>query len=254
MDGIFSARRYRRSVSSNKTLASTVFKQAAVCVIIFAVLFALKSINTPATNFLSGKIKYVLAMDYDLNSFLNLFGGGQGLPAENGETEADGALEPGQDTETGTGLTAVEGTWMEKGESRLEEGGGYDFIAPVNGVLLSKFGEGTDPVEGMPAFNEGIDILTLNGENVRAVLDGTVSDTGTSAVYGKFLKIEHDGGLYTLYANCSELFLSKGQRAIQGDIIGKVGNSAGGQPFLHFEIHRNGNAIDPLQYISVSLQ
>jgi murein DD-endopeptidase MepM/ murein hydrolase activator NlpD len=253
MDGIFSAtRRYRKSLRNTKTLAGTILKQAIICVVIFALLFALISINVPDTNYLADKIKYVLAIDYDLDSIIKIFG--SGTPAIRDDAEESETKQLGFETDMDTGATAVEGTWIVNTESWSEESGKYSFIAPVNGILLSKFGEVTYPFDGTPTFNEGIDIETRNGENVKAVLEGTVADTGSSALFGKFIKIKHDNGMYTLYANCSELFLSKGQKVVQGDIIGRVGDTAGGRSYLHIEIHQNGIAIDPLKYINIPLQ
>lgn len=89
------------------------------------------------------------------------------------------------------------------------------------------------------------------GTEILAVKSGTVktSQTGTEG-YGNYIIIDHGGGLETLYAHCSELLVSAGQKVEAGTVIAKVGstgNSTG--PHLHIEIRMNGETVDPLAYL-----
>lgn len=99
----------------------------------------------------------------------------------------------------------------------------------------------------------GTDITgTGHGSNIYASAAGTVVKVrwGKSG-YGYHLIINHGGGIQTLYAHCSNIYVKEGQYVNQGDIIaamGSTGNSTG--THLHFEIRINGQYVNPLKYIS----
>jgi len=66
--------------------------------------------------------------------------------------------------------------------------------------------------------------------------------------------IDHGFGYETYYAHLSKYEVKKGQKVTRGDIIGYVGNtglSAG--PHLHYEVHKNGKAINPINYYHADL-
>lgn len=99
----------------------------------------------------------------------------------------------------------------------------------------------------------GIDIGNsgIGGANIYAAKSGTVIKAFTNDVkgysYGKYVVIDHGGGVATLYAHCSTLFVVEGQKVNQGDVIALVGStgwSTGNH--LHFEIRVNGTATNPL--------
>lgn len=97
--------------------------------------------------------------------------------------------------------------------------------------------------------HDGIDILGANGAAVRAAADGRVVDLGWRGNYGRFLLIRHSDRIETAYAHFSRYAdrLAVGQTVKRGQIVGYVGmtgNSTG--PHLHFEVRRDGRAIDPL--------
>lgn len=101
------------------------------------------------------------------------------------------------------------------------------------------------------SFHYGIDIAGANiyGKNIVAANSGTViavRDCGNRS-YGKYLIIDHGGGTSTLYAHCSKIVVSEGQKVTKGQVIAKVGstgNSTG--PHLHFEIRINGVRVNPM--------
>jgi murein DD-endopeptidase MepM/ murein hydrolase activator NlpD len=66
--------------------------------------------------------------------------------------------------------------------------------------------------------------------------------------YGKLVVIRHDGGYVTVYADNSELEVKEGDKVRRGQIIAKSGQSGGApSPRLHFELRRDGQAIDPIK-------
>ena len=81
--------------------------------------------------------------------------------------------------------------------------------------------------------------------------NGTVIAAGYSGSYGYRVLIDHGNGLRTLYAHCSKLLVSVGQKVNQGEtiaLVGSTGNSTGAH--CHFEVYVNGSRVDPLPYIT----
>ncbi|WP_373693885.1 M23 family metallopeptidase [Parafrankia sp. BMG5.11] len=91
-----------------------------------------------------------------------------------------------------------------------------------------------------------MDLAAPSGTPVFATSDGIVDASGWSGGYGLLVAVSHTGGLQTRYAHLSRLNVAQGQQVRRGEVIGYVGstgNSTG--PHLHYEIRRDGRAIDP---------
>lgn len=122
---------------------------------------------------------------------------------------------------------------------------------PVKGTVTSKFGDRTDPINGIDSVHRGVDIAVETGTKVKAAFSGTVADFGYNKSYGNYIIIKHSDNFSTLYAHCKKTIKSKGERINKGDVIaysGNTGRTTG--PHLHFEIRINGSAVDPLTYLS----
>ncbi|NLD45888.1 MAG: M23 family metallopeptidase, partial [Clostridiaceae bacterium] len=118
------------------------------------------------------------------------------------------------------------------------------------GVIGSFFGERVHPIKGNTEFHKGIDIEAQNGTAIKAAYDGEVVEAGEEATFGKYIKIKHDESITSLYAHCSSLNKKKGEKVNKGDIIAKVGSTGLSQgPHLHFEIWKDEEAVNPLDYI-----
>ncbi|WP_425229183.1 M23 family metallopeptidase [Sphingomonas sp.] len=117
---------------------------------------------------------------------------------------------------------------------------------PVQGHVTSTFGWRMHPLLHFVRLHKGMDIGAPWGSPVYAVLDGVVQMAGRAGGYGNFLKLQHGGGLQTGYGHLSSFAVSAGQRVHQGQVIayvGSTGMSTG--PHLHWEVWRNGQAINP---------
>lgn len=96
-------------------------------------------------------------------------------------------------------------------------------------------------------FHRGIDIPSGVGTNIYAAQDGEVILASSHSSYGKYIIVDHGGGISTLYAHCSSLLVKKGDVVSKGDHIaemGSTGQSTG--PHLHFEVRVNGQHQDPI--------
>ena len=139
------------------------------------------------------------------------------------------------------------------GDDSPVSGGG--FISPVGAnwrsLVTCEFGSAGY------AGHTGIDLGVPVGTPIRAAAAGKVLYTRMSTSgYGYHVVINHggggspSGGIVTLYAHCSKLFVSEGQQVSQGDIIalsGSTGNSTG--PHVHFEIIVRGKPENPRNYL-----
>ncbi len=123
-------------------------------------------------------------------------------------------------------------------------------IRPVRGWLSSGFGKRQSPFTGTIVTHKGIDLATYMGTPVVSPADGRVESIGHDSSLGNLVVVNHGYGLKTLYGHLSKSYVRPGQRVRRGDVIAAVGNtglSTGSH--LHYEIHVNGQAVDPLRYI-----
>lgn len=117
---------------------------------------------------------------------------------------------------------------------------------PANGRFSSNFGMRRHPILGYARMHKGIDIAAPWGSPVYAATDGTVQVAGRSAGYGNLIKINHGGGYGTGYGHLSRIYVRPGQQIRKGQQIGAVGNTGMSTgPHLHYELYRNGVAVNP---------
>ena len=98
----------------------------------------------------------------------------------------------------------------------------------------------------------GMDIAGPQGLPNYAVRDGIVikSQDGYNGGYGKYIIVDHGGGITTWYAHNYKLLVSVGEHVTQGQVIGLLGNTGRSTgPHIHFEVRVNGKHTNPLQYI-----
>jgi murein DD-endopeptidase MepM/ murein hydrolase activator NlpD len=125
------------------------------------------------------------------------------------------------------------------------------FIWPAEGTLTSLYGSRGPVMGGGSArFHAGIDISVAGGTPILAAQEGTVVFAGYNGAYGRVIKLDHQNGYTTLYAHNSRILVHVGQSVRAGQVIclsGNTGRSTG--PHLHFEVHKDGWPVDPLEYL-----
>ncbi len=115
---------------------------------------------------------------------------------------------------------------------------------PVSGYATREFAP-ADPARGTPA-HEGIDLAAPEGSPVRAAGEGVVALAGWDDGLGNVVEIRHGFGYVTIYGHCSRLAVTRGERVARGQVIGYVGRTGRATaPHLHFEVWKNGEAVDP---------
>ena len=124
---------------------------------------------------------------------------------------------------------------------------------PVNGQLLSRFGDRQDPFSGEGAMHPGVDISASTGTPVHAAADGIISMAEFYAGYGRLVTIDHGGGMATRYGHLSKFAVVPGQEIRRGDIIGYSGSSGRATgAHLHFEVRLGGSPVNPYPYLKRS--
>lgn len=121
-------------------------------------------------------------------------------------------------------------------------------IHPVPGARMSSgFGMRFHPVLRRNRMHNGVDFAAASGTPIKAAGPGTVISAGSRNGYGNTVVIDHGGGLSTLYAHCSRIYVRSGQRVTQGQRIAAVGSTGlSTGPHLHFEVRVNGSPVNPL--------
>jgi murein DD-endopeptidase MepM/ murein hydrolase activator NlpD len=97
----------------------------------------------------------------------------------------------------------------------------------------------------------GIDLLAEIGTPVRAPRSGRVKDTVFRRGLGNYVEIQHSKNLKTVYGHLQKVFVYKGQKLRQGQIIGLVGKTGNASyrgilPHLHFEVRKKNKPVNPL--------
>ncbi|MBE9529019.1 MAG: peptidoglycan DD-metalloendopeptidase family protein [Proteobacteria bacterium] len=206
----------------------------------------------------SGEKMYAEMMDAEMSKSIAA-GGGIGLKgilATHFDKEFD-ALE-----KTLKGHSAVErtlgrepgGSVLEKIAEKLKIGRLGGVKIPVIGTISSLFGLRTDPINGSTKFHAGVDIAAPEGSKVYPATSGRVLFSGNKDGFGSVVEVKHNNGLVSRYAHNSENLVKKGDLVGVNDpiaLVGSTGRSTGAH--LHFEVLKDGSAIDPGAMIRVDI-
>ncbi len=125
---------------------------------------------------------------------------------------------------------------------------------PVNGVVLSRFGDRQDPFtsEGTH-MHTGVDLSARMGTPVHVAADGVVMSAEYAGGYGKMVVIDHGNGIQTRYAHLSSFEVVPGEEVRRGQVIALSGNTGRvTAPHLHFEVRVGGSPVNPYPYLSRS--
>lgn len=124
---------------------------------------------------------------------------------------------------------------------------------PVNGQIVSRFGDRNDPLNGEGGFHAGVDLQANMGTPVHAAADGIVTAAQFANRYGRAIVIDHGNGMTTLYAHLSSFEVVPGEEVRRGQLIGQSGASGRvSGPHLHFEVRQGGSPVNPARYLSRS--
>jgi lipoprotein NlpD len=99
----------------------------------------------------------------------------------------------------------------------------------------------------------GIRIGGAVGAPVGSAADGTVVYSGSGLKgYGNLIIVKHNSRYLSAYGYNRQLLVREGDRVKRGQRLAEVGQAANGDSLLHFEIRRDGVAVDPLRFLPAS--
>ena len=214
---------YGRRKKSDSTFLMKLSRQLAGVLIIMLVLLMFKYVKSSTTVIINNKIKDVISLDYTK------------------QANADFV----------SSTPNIKDIWKDfLNKFNISKEFKMDYL-PVEGKITSDFGTRVNPISKITAIHEGIDINAKLGTPVKAIFDGTVETVEDSKSMGKMLVINHNDGFKSVYGHLSEIKISKGETITKGSVIaltGNTGESTG--PHLHFEIHKNDKAVNPMGYLN----
>lgn len=116
----------------------------------------------------------------------------------------------------------------------------------AEGFVSKKFGVNRDLVhKRVEMYSTGIDITTSKNSDVRAVLQGEVTEVWLPPGYSNYVVIIRHGNYLTMYVNLVDVRVKKGQKVKTKDVIGKVGFESDKGSVLRFEIWKNIEKLNP---------
>jgi murein DD-endopeptidase MepM/ murein hydrolase activator NlpD len=128
-------------------------------------------------------------------------------------------------------------------------GGEFAWPSPGYEHITSDFGYRIHPILKTRKLHTGIDIRVPSNSQIVAANNGTVIHANWLGGYGKAVMIDHGGSIVTLYGHNNELLVKVGEKVKKGQVIAKSGSTGMSTgPHLHFEVRKDGNYIDPMEY------
>ncbi len=142
--------------------------------------------------------------------------------------------------------------WTTDGKSQWYEASGVgetrgSMHVPVAfSRVTSGFGMRSHPLLGYSRMHKGVDYGAAYGSPIFAVTDGVVGFSGWHGGHGNYVLLKHAGNMMSGYAHMSRILARAGTRVSAGQVIGYVGSTGlSTGPHLHFEVYRNGQAVNP---------
>lgn len=160
---------------------------------------------------------------------------GQGSPTPRPPSAAQPL--PDEDTAPAAAASAETATAPDLGANRSAASGGGRLQMPVSGSIIRLYEKGR---------NEGIDIAAPAGTQVSAAGSGTVAAITRDTAGVPIVVVRHQGDLMTVYTGLDGLDVAKGDSVAAGQSIGRAGNGG----FVHFEVRRGFESVDPEGYLN----
>ena len=116
--------------------------------------------------------------------------------------------------------------------------------------MASGYGMRIHPIYKTAKMHSGMDFTAPVGTEIHATGNGTVITVGFGdRGYGNHVILNHGFSYQTLYGHMSKIVVRPGQKLNRGDLIGYVGNSGTSTgPHLHYEVHKNRNPVNPINF------
>lgn len=245
-------------------LSKNLLLQFLICLLLFGIVFALKSTNseifTELKKTFSEKLEDNLSLEEAKSVFANIT---EIKPEETTETE-NGNEKNSEDAETvyvpleepslSAEIIASGGKDIKvKSSDDIPSNVSVDsyklnqkMVLPLKGKTTSEFGVRTHPISGDLRFHAGVDIAAETGTPIYSAFYGEVVEADYDQWNGNYLKIRHDNDIMTVYCHCEKLNVKKGQKIRAGEVVATVGSTGSSTgPHLHFELRINNISYNP---------
>ena len=148
-------------------------------------------------------------------------------------------------------------------EAAKQQPSGSGYTGSTAGMFLSPlpkgscwvtdaFGYRIHPIYGYYAMHKGVDLAANHGTPVYAIASGYVSISSYTSANGNYVSLAHSDGYGSIYCHLDYAIVKKGAYVTAGQLIGYVGSTGWATgPHLHFEIHKDGTAVNPMNYIKI---
>jgi septal ring factor EnvC (AmiA/AmiB activator) len=122
---------------------------------------------------------------------------------------------------------------------------------PADGSIISFFGRQKHPAFNTYVQRRGIEIKTVEGSAIHAVMPGSVVYADWLKGYGLVIILDHANGFFSLYAHASKILVTVGAQVGAGQAIGETGDTGmTGENTLYFELRQGAEPLDPLQWLA----
>ncbi|MBN2159809.1 MAG: M23 family metallopeptidase [Spirochaetes bacterium] len=124
-------------------------------------------------------------------------------------------------------------------------------IWPVNGYVVSRFGQRNSAYAAETENHNGLDIEAFPGADIKSTAPGKVSSIRWDPVLGLTVSVKHKYGFTTSYAHCQRVSVEVGQQVSKGEVIGYVGRTGKTARYIcHYEIIIGTEFVDPMPYLN----
>jgi murein DD-endopeptidase MepM/ murein hydrolase activator NlpD len=122
---------------------------------------------------------------------------------------------------------------------------------PVDGYVISRFGERISSYSFRKEYHQGIDIASFPGAEIRATAPGKVENVWWDPVTGLSVQITHKYGFSTVYSHCQRVSADINQKVSKGDVIAYVGKTGKAtRAVCFYQIRIGTDFVDPAPYLN----
>ena len=126
---------------------------------------------------------------------------------------------------------------------------------PVDGYIISGFGERTSPYTFRKEFHQGIDIAAFPGAEIRSTAPGKVTSVRWDPLLGLTVSVKHKYGFSTHYSHCQRVSVETNEKVSKGEVIGYVGRTGKATRHICFyQIKIGTEFVDPAPYINTIIR
>ncbi len=124
-------------------------------------------------------------------------------------------------------------------------------IWPVDGYIISRYGNRSSPYNFRQEFHRGIDIEAFPSTEIRSTAHGNVQEIKWDPALGLTISIKHKYGFVTTYSHLQRVSVENGQKVSKGEVIGYVGKTGKTTKYIcYYQVRIGTEFVDPMPYLN----